>query len=98
MGIIGPATPGGWNSSTAMTYLGNYKWTITLNLVGNNPLKFRANDAWDINYGPASDTLIGTLQFNNPGAITIPSDGNYTVTIDMSQATANGYTYTIVKN
>ncbi len=98
MGIIGPATVGGWNSSTAMTYLGNYKWTITTNLTGSNPLKFRANDAWDINYGPAADALTGTLQFNNPGAITIPSTGNYTVTIDMSQATADGYTYTIVKN
>jgi len=98
MGIIGPATPGGWNSSTDMTYKGNYVWSITLNLLGNNPLKFRANEAWDINYGPAVDALTGVLQFNNPGAITIPTDGNYTVTIDMSQSKAIAYTYTIVKN
>lgn len=98
MGVIGPATPGGWNTSTDMTYKGNFVWSITLNLLGNNPLKFRANEAWDINYGPAVDALTGVLQFNNPGAITIPSDGNYTVTIDMSQSKTNAYTYTIVKN
>jgi len=98
MGIIGPATPQGWNASTAMTYLGGDIWSITINLVGNNPLKFRANDAWTINYGPAADALTGVLQFNNPGSITIPSDGNYTVTIDMSQSKTNAYTYTIVKN
>ncbi|WP_183574056.1 SusE domain-containing protein [Mucilaginibacter sp. X5P1] len=98
MGIIGPATPGGWNASTAMTYNGNFVWSITINLIGSQPLKFRANDAWTINYGPAVDALTGVLQFNNPGAITIASDGNYTVTIDMSQSKTNAYTYTIVKN
>jgi hypothetical protein len=99
MGIIGPATPQGWNASTDMTYLGNYKWTITLALIGSQPLKFRANEAWDINYGPLnSNDLVGTLQFNNPGSITIPNSANYTVTIDMSQTTMNGYTYSIVQN
>jgi len=99
MGVIGPATPGGWNTSTEMTYLGNYKWSITMALIGGNPLKFRADDAWTINYGPAnSNDLVGTLQFNNPGSITIPNSANYTITIDMSQTSMNGYTYSIVQN
>ena len=99
-GIIGPATPQGWNASTPMAYNQTTGlWTITLDLVGGNPLKFRANDAWDINYGPLdSNALAGTLQFNNPGSITIVDSGNYTITLDMTKTTHPDYYYTIVKN
>lgn len=99
-GIIGPATPQGWNGSTPMTYNSSTGlWTIKLDLVGNSPLKFRANDAWDINYGPSdSNALSGSLIFNDPGAITIVDSGNYTITLDMTKTTHSGYYYTIVKN
>jgi starch-binding outer membrane protein SusE/F len=98
-GIIGPATAGGWNSSTPMTYdISTGLWSITTTLIGGQPLKFRANDAWDINYGPAdSNALVGTLQFNNPGSITITDSGTYTITIDMTQKTQKAYLYSIVK-
>ncbi|WP_428329879.1 SusE domain-containing protein [Mucilaginibacter sp.] len=97
-GIIGTATPQGWNASTAMTYnQANGTWSIKLNLVAG-ALKFRANDAWDINYGPAdTNALTGTLIQTND-AITIPADGNYTVTIDMSQSVQKKYLYTVTKN
>jgi hypothetical protein len=99
-GIIGPATPQGWNGSTAMAFnAASGLWTITLNLVGNSPMKFRANDAWDINYGPMdSNALAGGLTFNDPGAITINNSGNYTITLDMTKTTHSTYYYTIVKN
>jgi hypothetical protein len=99
-GIIGTATPQQWNASTPMTFSTTTKlWKITLNLVPG-ALKFRANDDWGINYGPADvNALTGTLIQTND-AITVVNAGNYTVTIDMSQSTANQkkYVYTVVKN
>ncbi len=97
-GIIGTATPGQWGSSTPMNYdISTGLWSVTAALTPG-ALKFRANDAWAINYGPAADALTGTLQFNNPGAITINDAGTYTITIDMTQKAQKGYYYTIVKN
>jgi hypothetical protein len=98
-GVIGTATPQAWNASTPMTYnTTTGLWTVTVALVPG-ALKFRANDAWDINYGPAdTNALTGTLIFNDPGAITITDAGNYTVTLDMTQSKSKTYTYTVVKN
>lgn len=98
-GIIGTATPGQWNNSTAMSYnVSTGLWTVTANLIAG-ALKFRANDAWDINYGPTdTNALTGTLIFNDPGAITITDAGSYTITIDMTQSKQRAYLYTIVKN
>jgi hypothetical protein len=52
VGIIGDATPGGWDASTAMTkstFDGNI-WSITATLTAAQ-MKFRANDAWTVNWG-----------------------------------------------
>ena len=98
-GIIGTATPQQWNASTPMIYdQSTGLWSIKIALVPG-ALKFRADDGWTINYGPLdSNALTGTLQFNNPGAITINNAGTYTVTIDMTQKKQKGYYYTIVQD
>jgi hypothetical protein len=98
-GIIGTSTPQGWNASTPMTYdQSTGLWSIKIALVPG-ALKFRADDGWTINYGPLdSNALTGTLQFNNPGAITINNAGTYTVTIDMTQKKQKGYYYTVVQD
>lgn len=98
-GIIGPATAGGWNSSTPMNYdVSTGLWTLTVQLTGGQPMKFRANDAWDINYGPAdSNSLNGSLIFNDPGSITINDSGTYKITLNMTQKTQKAYLYSIVK-
>jgi hypothetical protein len=97
-GIIGTATPHQWDSSTPMTFDATNKvWKITLNLLPG-AMKFRANDGWELNYGPAdSNALTGNLM-QTDGAITIATAGNYTVTIDFNQATQKKYLYTVVKN
>ncbi|MBC6109973.1 SusE domain-containing protein [Pedobacter fastidiosus] len=97
-GIIGSATSGVWDNSTPMTYdKTNGVWKVTANLVAG-ALKFRANNVWDINFGPADvNAFTGTLIQTND-AITITANGNYTITIDFKQATANKYLYTVVKN
>ncbi len=58
IGLIGDATPGGWNSSTPMTYNKEDKtWEIKNATLKDGELKFRANDGWDINWGGTPDAL-----------------------------------------
>lgn len=95
-GLIGSATPNGWDSDQNMTYDPDAKvWTITLDLTAGtdaDKIKFRANDGWDLNYG---DT--GADGYLDAGGddITVPEAGNYTVTLDLS---GPRYTYTLTKN
>lgn len=91
-GLIGSATADGWNSDQDMTYdQANKVWTITADLVAGE-IKFRANDAWDINYG--DDGGDGTLELNGAN-IVIGSAGNYTVELDLS---GGEYTYSVTQN
>jgi len=81
MGLIGDATPGGWDKDTDMTLVGakgSYLWKATLNLVPGN-LKFRANNDWAINFGGTVDNI--TL--DGPD-IAIAAAGTYTVELDLT--------------
>ncbi len=94
-GIIGSATPTGWDSDTDMTYDVDAKvWTITLDLIGGEFIKFRANDIWDINLGGDNDDD-GFMNYGGPD-IQVEADGNYTVTLDLSNPRA--YTYSLTMN
>ena len=98
-GIIGTATAGGWDSSTPMTFDADTQtWTVTADLVVG-ALKFRANDAWDINLGPEdSEALVGRL-IQTDDAISVSEDGSYTVTIDLGTTDSPyDYVYDVVKN
>ena len=92
-GIIGGAVPPyDWSVDVKMTYNATDQvLEITLDLQQGD-FKFRANDGWDLNFG--DDEPDGIV---NPGGsnIPIPEAGNYTITLDLSQAI---YTYTVVKN
>ncbi len=91
-GLIGDATPGGWDADTKMTYdTATKTWKVTLALkVGK--VKFRANGNWDLNYGDTD--FDGSLE---EGGKDIPIDvaGNYTVTLNLEVA---GYAYELKKN
>lgn len=104
MGMVGPATAGGsdagWGTSVPMNYnAAEDVWTATINLAPG-ALKFRANNEWTINYGPADiNALEGVLIFDDPDAINIAEAGNYTVTVDFSRSESPyKYTYKVVKN
>jgi hypothetical protein len=91
-GIVGSATPGGWDNDTDMTFvggLGSYTWEVDV-MLGAGEYKFRANDGWDINFGKGDSD--GTLKFN-AGNIVSPGAGNYHVEIVLDPVT--GYTYSI---
>ncbi len=101
--VIGDATPGGWSTDTQMEYDVEKKvWTVTLNMITAGSFKFRANNAWNIDFGIDSE---GNLQYaDNPlypynpnlSNLTVPSDGNYTITLDLH--IAGQYTYKLKKN
>lgn len=88
-GIIGTATPGGWDNDTDMTgptSKGDYKWTVTMNLLPGD-FKFRENDAWNVDVGGPMDNL--TFGGSN---YTLEAGGNYTITLDLNPA---GYTFSM---
>lgn len=91
IGVIGDATPGGWDSDTDMTFeggKGTYVWKVSLNLkVGK--IKFRANDDWAINFGGTPNEI------TQGGAdIEVASAGLYDLTLDL---TPGAYTAKIEK-
>lgn len=91
-GLIGDATPNGWDSDQDMTYdPESGTWSVTLDL-GAGKIKFRANDAWDLNYG--DDGPDGKLEAGGAD-IEVPEAGNYTVTLNLEVPL---YTYTLAKN
>ncbi len=86
--ITGSATPLGWPDNGIqdqdMTYNPTTKkWQITIQLTaGGNEFKFRANDAWTINYG--DDGNDGTLEFNSGSNLSVSASGTYLVELDLS--------------
>jgi len=92
-GLIGSATPDGWDSDQDMTYNpATEQWEITLDLVAGE-IKFRANDDWAINFGDSD--MDGNLELGGDN-IAITAGGNYTVV--MKLAPAGEYTYSVMKN
>jgi starch-binding outer membrane protein SusE/F len=77
-GVIGDASPGGWDTDTNMSWDSvNKVFTVTLTMKSSGTFKFRANDGWDVNYGGSLSAL--TAGGDN---LSVPSDGTYTVTFD----------------
>lgn len=101
--IIGDATPGGWDNETQMTYdAATEVWKLNANMRTNGSFKFRANNAWAIDFGVdgagklvyADNPFFGyTGGLNN---LTVPEDGNYDITLDLH--ISGSYTYILHKN
>lgn len=76
IGIIGDATPTGWDADTDLTDNGDGTYSILIGL-RDGEVKFRADDAWDVNWG-ATDFPSGTATQDGPN---IPATfGLYQVT------------------
>ena len=90
-GIIGNATPGGWDSETKMSFDRDENvLTITEDLV-EGEMKFRANQDWAFNFGGAD----GVLEADGAN-IAVSEAGNYTITLDFR--TPGEVLYTMTKN
>lgn len=102
-GIIGDATTGGWNTDTPMVYDPTKKvWTVTADMSTAGSFKFRANNAWIIDFGVdgtgkllyADHPVLGyTAGLNN---LTVPETGNYTITLDLHDP--ENYSYVLHLN
>jgi hypothetical protein len=93
-GIIGAATPTGWDSDTDLTYNPTTKkLEIASIALVPGPFKFRGNNAWsngfDLGTVNADGYLVdgGDLNFSGPA-------GNYKVILDLSNP--RKYTYTLI--
>lgn len=96
-GVVGNATPGGWDNDTPMTYdPATKKWTVTVALTTqsapDNGMKFRANNDWGFNLGDAG-AVPGVLKDGGANIGTV--EGTYLITLDLSNP--RNYTYTMVK-
>ncbi|MDA3953326.1 MAG: SusF/SusE family outer membrane protein [Bacteroidales bacterium] len=92
-GIIGSATPTGWDSDTNLEFdfdLKKYKITIDLTA---DFIKFRANDDWATNLGDTDAD--GVMEFGGDD-IPVAEAGNYTVYLDLSHPAK--FSYELVKN
>ena len=88
-GLIGSATDGGWDTSTPMTFdAAKSEYSITATLK-DGELKFRANDAWDVNLGGNPEHL------TFGGANIAVKAGTYKITLSLSDA--QKYTCTMAK-
>ncbi len=97
-GIIGNATTGGWDASVAMTPSEDFlKWTLSTELKAGE-MKFRANDAWDIDLGGLGENNTPqepVLELKHKGSnIVINDAGNYDIVLDFSKYP---YTCTLTK-
>jgi starch-binding outer membrane protein SusE/F len=88
-GIVGAATPGGWDNSTALTYnFTSKKWEGIVVLTAGE-FKFRANNAWTLNFGgdPAQMSYDGSN-------LSVDAGGTYLVALDLSNPRVYSYTLT----
>ena len=93
-GLIGDAIPvTGWSSDQDLTFnAATGLWTITLPLTSGS-IKFRANDAWDIELGDNNADNVPDYKGSN---IAITAAGNYTITLDLS--IAGNYSYSVKRS
>jgi len=101
--ILGDASPGGWSTDTQLNYNPTTQvWTVTADMLSTGSFKFRANNAWNIDFGVdangklayADSPVYGyNAAVNN---ITVPSSGNYTITLDLHDP--SNYNYKLKKN
>ena len=109
MGIIGEATPNGWNSQVDLAYNpSTMKFEIaSIALTGGKVFKFRNNDSWSIKIQPASGDVTpvsgkevqvynsaeGTV--NGDPSFICPETGNYKIVLDLHNS--GYYSMTITK-
>ncbi|NLX29448.1 MAG: RagB/SusD family nutrient uptake outer membrane protein [Bacteroidales bacterium] len=90
-GLIGDATPGGWDTDTNMEYDPVTKmWKLIVEL-GSGGYKFRANDGWDINLGDTGAD--GILEYGGDN-IASPGVGRYEIKLKLGTP---DYSFTIEK-
>lgn len=93
IGIIGSAAPNGWDSDEDLTYVAYNKdtkeggyWEAKNIKLKAGECKFRANDAWDMQWGFDGEKFV--FSNNAPQKQFVPEEGTYDIKL---YAWANGY-------
>jgi hypothetical protein len=88
-GVIGSATPTGWDSDTDMEFdMTTGMWTVVLDLT-EGAMKFRANDDWGLNYG---DNDFNGILSEGGADIPVAEAGTYLIKLKLGHP---DYTYTV---
>ena len=78
VGVIGDATPGGWDNDTPLTQGADFTtWSGIINFTAGE-FKFRMNNNWDLNLGGYELDLV-----QNGSNIASPGSGRYQVILDL---------------
>lgn len=100
--ILGGATPGSWDTDTQLTYdAATQVWKVTADMKKDGSFKFRANNGWALDFGQDENAKLAYAnhpwkEYVDRPHFSVPSDGNYTLTLDLHEP--GNYTYTIQKN
>ncbi|WP_247234527.1 SusE domain-containing protein [Telluribacter sp. SYSU D00476] len=92
-GVAGSAAPNGWDGPDAKfrpDFANDGVWVLDRVTLKAGEIKFRQNDAWDLNYG--DDGADGTLEAG--GANIAVTAGTYGITLDFSKPGAPTYKIT----
>ena len=91
LGLIGDATPGSWDNSTNMIFDPATKtFSVELQLTTGKQFKFRADNAWDIDFGMGEKD--GELSFKGDNINFTGNTGKYKVTVNLNKVVP---TYTL---
>lgn len=83
-GLIGDATPGAWANSTDMTFdPATRTFSAELELTTGKQFKFRADNAWEIDFGAGEKA--GELSFKGNNIDFTGSTGKYKVTVNLNK-------------
>ena len=87
IGIIGAATPGGWDAETPLTYNETERcWEVKDIALTAGECKFRANNEWVMQWGYDGEKFV--FSNNAPAVQFVPEAGTYDIKL---YAWANGY-------
>lgn len=90
-GLVGSATPNGWDGPDTkfkLDFSQDDVWYINNMVLIDGDLKFRLNDAWDVNYGDTGAD--GTLE--EGGDNIVVTAGTYNIVLDFSNPNSPVYT------
>lgn len=85
-GVIGGFAGSDWSTDVAMTPDADKQiWKATITFAAGDEFKFRADGAWDIQYGNSGNGLDDLVCDGGSGNLTVPAAGTYEVTLDLSK-------------
>ncbi|MDR3119417.1 MAG: SusE domain-containing protein [Mediterranea sp.] len=97
-GIVGDATPGGWDTDTEFEYDAETRlWTKVARLLVDKSFKFRGNNDWGVNLGAIQgheEDMGGGLVANGENMkVVFEKDTTFLITLNLTEA--GKYTYTM---